>query len=178
MAAPTATGGSLNTITLSTIEKYLKKMADNITERPALMRFAKKHGLIKTERLVGREEIMTIDRETNDNGRWFDDADRLSTRPTSGLIDARVGHHNYTSSFFLSDTEMMENEGAPRIRSLISLKLKTMEREMETKLSQAIRWVPRQRCTPWRPPCIPGGFPTWIGSQPWAPTTATCESRL
>lgn len=138
MANATSTGGSLNTLTLTTIQNYLPKMADNITNGSGLFRYAKRKGLLVTERLVGREEVVTIDREDNDNGQWFDDADKFSLAPASGLVDSYVGHHNYRSGFYISDTEEMENMGMPRIRSLMKVRMTACERAMKVDLATAL----------------------------------------
>ena len=139
MGAPPSTGGSLNTLTLTTIQRYLPKMADNITNGSGLFRYAKRKGLIVgDENLVGREEVVTIDREDNDNGQWFDDADRFVVAPAAGLIESYVGHYNFRSGFYISDTEEMENMGQPRIRSLLKTRMMACERAMKVDLATAL----------------------------------------
>lgn len=138
MAAPKTSAAGLTTPYIATIAKYLPTMADNITNGPQLLSYAKKHKLIRTEELIGHEEQVKIDRETNTNGQWFDGADPMTIRPSSGLVDSYVGHYNYRSGFYLSDTEVMENKGEAAKVNLLDLKMKTCEREMKSDLSECL----------------------------------------
>ena len=138
MAEPATTAGGLDTLTLSTLVHYLPKMADNITNGPGFMRFAKKHKLIRSEQLTGRETVIGIDREDNTNNQWFDNADPLTVAPSSGDLDGRVGHYNATSAVYITLTEEWENAAPDKRRDLLDRRIKACERAMKVWLAQQI----------------------------------------
>lgn len=137
MAAPTSTSGGLTNTQVTTILKYQKTAADNITNGPGFMRYAKRKNLIVIEDLNGQQEQVPIDRGTNTNYQWFDDADVWGDTPDTTLIDSYVGRYNLRYRFNISDTDKMENAGASKIFDLLALKMKIAERAMKITVSQA-----------------------------------------
>ncbi len=139
MANATSTGGSLNTLTLTTIQNYLPKMADNLTSGSGIFSYMKRKGLVAgSDPLIGREEVLTLDREAGDDGEWWDGADSFSLKPTSGLVDSYVGHHNYRKGTYIADTELLENTGKAMIRSRLKTRLMALERSMKIDVAQAL----------------------------------------
>lgn len=138
MAAPTTTGGSLTTATLTTIENYLPRFDDNVSKESAFWRYAKEEDLVQFDELNGREEILSIDKAVTTNGQWFDGLETLQTAPTDELTDVRVGHYNYTTSFYIGEIEKMENAGRAKLRSLLEPKMMAMERNARIDIAKRV----------------------------------------
>ena len=136
--APSSTGGSKNSLQLTTILKYLPKMADNITEGPQLLSYAKRKGLIVNQALEGEEELVMIDREENNNHQWFQGAEMARVQPTEGLLESYVGHYNIRSFMQITDVERLENTGSAQNLSRLKIRMKAMQRSLRAALSAAL----------------------------------------
>jgi hypothetical protein len=123
-------------IVATTLQGYSGKLADNITNHNALLRWLDKKG--NKMPATGRSIVQELEYAENSTVQWFSGAETFSVAPGEVFSAAEFSYKQLVGSVVITGLEEIQNSGQEAVHNLLKSRIRNLEKSLKNTIATAL----------------------------------------
>lgn len=132
----TSPNASFDDIITTTLQGYSKKLADNVTNHNALLRYLDMKG--NKNYATGRTIVQELDYAENSTVKWYSGAELLDVSGSETFTAAEYSYKQLNGNVVINGLEEIQNSGKEAVHNLLKSRIKNLERSLKNTMATAL----------------------------------------